>query len=55
MKKIEGRIAGPKGNRNSTKRPKESTNLNPWGPQSLNHQPKNIHGLDLYLLHIWSR
>jgi hypothetical protein len=25
----------------------ESTNLDSWGSQSLNHQPKNIHRLDL--------
>ena len=24
-------------------RPTESTNLDPWGSQRLNHQPKNIH------------
>lgn len=40
---------GPEGNRNSTGRPMESTNLDPWGSQSLNHQPKNIHELDLSL------
>jgi hypothetical protein len=44
--RIEGKIAGPERDRNSTGRPTESTNLD---PQSLNHQPKNIHGLDLGL------
>ena len=38
-----------KGDRNSTGRPTESTNLDPWGFQRLNHQPKNIHRLDLGL------
>ena len=28
---------------------RKSTNLDPWGSQSLNHQPKNIHGLNLGL------
>jgi hypothetical protein len=32
-------------NRNSIRRPSESTNLNPWGSQKLNHQPKNIYWL----------
>lgn len=35
--------------RNSTGRPTESTNLDPWGSQIVNHHPKNIHGLDLGL------
>jgi hypothetical protein len=47
--RIEGRIIGPRGNRNSTERPTESTNLDPWVSQRLNHQPKSIHGLDLGL------
>jgi hypothetical protein len=47
--RIGGRIAGPKGDKNSTRRPTESTNLDPWGSQRLNQQPKNIHGLDLGL------
>jgi hypothetical protein len=47
--RIGRRIVGPKKNRNSTGTPKESTNLDPWGSQSLNHQPTNIHGLDLGL------
>jgi hypothetical protein len=48
--RIGGRIVGAKGDRNSTGRPTELTNLGPWGPQSLNHQPKTIHRLDLDLL-----
>jgi hypothetical protein len=44
-----GRTAGPEGDRNSTGRPTESTNLDPWDSQSLNQQPKNIHRLDLCL------
>ena len=35
---------GPKGDKNSTGRQTESTNLDPWGSQSLNHQPNNIQG-----------
>ena len=45
--RIGGRIVGPEGDTNSTGIPTESTNLDPWGSQSLNHLPKNIHGLDL--------
>jgi hypothetical protein len=40
----------PKGDRNTTGRPTESTNMDPWGSQSLNHQPAKEHkwaGLDL--------
>jgi hypothetical protein len=40
---------GSEGDRNSAKRPTESTNLDPWGSQSLNHQQKNIQELDLDL------
>ena len=29
--KVGGRIKDPEGNRNSTGRPTESTNLDPWG------------------------
>jgi hypothetical protein len=47
--KITRSIAQSKGDRNSTERPTESINLDSWGSQSLNHQPKNIHGLDLGL------
>ena len=48
-KRIGRRTAGPKGHGNSIRRSTESTNLNPWGSQSLNHQPKNIYGVDLDL------
>ena len=49
-----GRIVGLKRDRNSTGRPTESTNLDLWGSQKLNHQPKIIHGLDLGLpAHMW--
>jgi hypothetical protein len=48
-RRVEGTIVGPKGNRNSTGRPTESANPDPWGCQSLNYQPKNIHRLDLGL------
>ena len=47
--RIGGKFGAPKGDRNTTGRPTESLNLDPWGSQSLNHQPKNIHGLDLGL------
>ena len=53
-RRLGGRIEGPKGNSNSTGWPKESTNLDSWGSQSLNHQPKSIHEVDLGLLHICS-
>jgi hypothetical protein len=44
----------PRGDMNSTGRPTESTNLDPLDFQRLNHQPKNIHGLDLGLpAHMW--
>jgi hypothetical protein len=43
------KIAGTKGNRNSTERPTESINLDPWCSQRLNHQLENIYGLDLGL------
>jgi hypothetical protein len=36
--RIGGRIEGPEGNRNFTGRHTESTNLDPWDSQSLNHQ-----------------
>jgi hypothetical protein len=41
--------SGPKGSSNTTYRPTESTNLDTWGSQRLNHQPKNIHRVDLGL------
>jgi hypothetical protein len=47
--RIGERITGPEGDRNSTGRPTESTNLDSWDSQSLNHEPKNIHRLDLSL------
>jgi hypothetical protein len=47
--RIRGRIAGPRGDRNSTGKPTESTNLDPWGSQNVNLQPKNICELDLGL------
>ena len=43
--RIEVRIAVLKGKRLHRK----TTNLDPWGSKRLNHQPKNIHGLDLGL------
>jgi hypothetical protein len=36
-------------NMNSTGRPTESTNLDPWGSHCLNHQAKNRQSLDLCL------
>jgi hypothetical protein len=48
------RIVGPEGDRNSTGRPTESTNLDPWSSQSLNRQPRNIHRLNLgFPTHAW--
>jgi hypothetical protein len=47
--RIGRRITGLKVDRNSTGRPTKSTNLDPWGSQSLNHQPKNMLRLDLGL------
>ena len=47
--RVGGRIVSPEGDKNSAGRPTELTNLDPWGSQSLNHQPKNIHGLNLGL------
>jgi hypothetical protein len=44
--RIGGRIAGMETDRISTGRARETTNLD---SQSLNHQLKNIHGLDLCL------
>jgi hypothetical protein len=45
--KLGGRIVEAKGDKDSTARPTESTNLELWGSYYLNHQPKNIHRLDL--------
>jgi len=44
-----GRLAGPKKDRNFTERPIESTYLDHWGFENLNHKQKNIHRLDLGL------
>ena len=46
-KRVEGRIKGARGINYTTRRPTESTNFGPWGSQRLNHQPKNMHELDL--------
>jgi hypothetical protein len=48
-RRIGGRILGPKGDKNSIRRPAELTNLDPWDSQKLNHKPKNIPGLNLGL------
>ena len=48
--RMGGRIVASKRDRNSTGRPTELTNLDPWGSQSLNHQPKSINRLDLGLI-----
>jgi hypothetical protein len=45
--RIWRRMTDPEVDWNSTGRPKESTNLSPWGSQRLNHWPKNIPELDL--------
>jgi hypothetical protein len=50
-----GRIMGIEGDRNSTGRPTESINLDPWGYQILNHQPKNIHTWTYVSQHICKR
>jgi hypothetical protein len=47
--RIGGTVVDPGGDRNSPGRPTELTNLDPWGSQRLNHQPKNTHGLELGL------
>ena len=47
--RIGGKTVSPEGDRSATGRPIESTNLDPWDSQSLNHQQKSIHGLDLGL------
>jgi hypothetical protein len=46
-RRIGGRIASPKGDKNYIGRPTEFTKLDPWGSPSLNNQPKNIHKSDL--------
>jgi hypothetical protein len=47
--RVGRRIASPKGDRNSAGRPTESTNLDPWDSQILNHQTKKMYRLDLGL------
>ena len=47
--RIGGKNSGTEGDRNSRGRPPEPTNLDSWDSQNLNHQPKNIHRLDLGL------
>jgi hypothetical protein len=45
--KTRRKYYSPQEDRNATGRPTESINLDPWGSQSLDHQLKNISGLDL--------
>ena len=45
--RVGGRTEGPEGDRNSIGRPTESTNMDPWGSQRLDRQPKNIPRLAL--------
>ena len=40
--RIGGRTTGLEGDRNSTGKPTESTNLDTWGSQRLSQQPKNL-------------
>jgi hypothetical protein len=40
--RVGGRIEGPEGDRDSA-RSTESTNMDFWGSQRLNHHPKSIH------------
>jgi hypothetical protein len=47
--RTEGRIVDLEDDRYTIGRPTELTNLVPWDSQSLNHQPKNRHRLDLGL------
>ena len=56
-KSVRGRIEESRGDRGSTRRPSESTNLDPWSFQKLNHQTKNIQERPLHTppLHICSR
>jgi hypothetical protein len=53
--RVGERIESPKGVRNSTGRPTELTNLDPWISQKLNHKQKNIQRLDLVPSHICNR
>ena len=48
--KVGGRIEEPSGDKNSIGGPTKSTTLNPWGSQSLNHQPKSIQEMNLGIL-----
>jgi len=54
-RRVQGTIVGPKGDRNITGSQTESTNLDPWNSQRLNHQLTSLHGLDVGPLHICSR
>ena len=42
MEDLEEGLKNPKWERDSSKRPTESTDLALWGSQRLNHQPKSI-------------
>ena len=53
--RVGGKIEEHGGDKDSTRRLKESTNLDPGSSQRLNQQPKNNHGLDLGSPHIRSR
>jgi len=54
LMEVRGMIEGPEGDRNPRGKLTESTNLDSWGSQRLNHQPKTICKLDLCLPHICS-
>jgi hypothetical protein len=45
--RIGGKSCAPKEDQNSTERPTESTNLDPWDSQRLTHQQKTIYRLNL--------
>ena len=51
---VRERIKAAGGVKDTTRRPTESTNLDPW-ELTENHQPKSTQGLDLGPLHTWSR
>ena len=55
VKDLGRRIEGPEEDRDSTKRPTESTNLDTWGLPETETQPKSEQGPDLGPLHICSR
>jgi len=42
--RIGGRIAGPDGDRNSTRRPTKSSNLDPWSSQRLSTSQRTYTG-----------